>query len=119
MKKIILLSLFSLKFFLITVYGQIPSNFYGVNYWMPQTIGTTNWNGHVTDLMPDLQLANVKIIRVGGAGYDDGGDLANFTSDYVTACTNIKNIGAEPLVQIPVKYNGFAVTVPMHLQSKN
>jgi hypothetical protein len=119
MKKIVALLLLLLNFVIQEIHAQIPNNFFGINYWMPNTIGTVNFGGNVQNLLaPNIQNSGVKIIRVGGNGYDtDGGNLATYTSDYVTACQNIIAIGAEPLVQIPVKHNNtYAVTATQAAQ---
>jgi len=87
---------------------QIPSKFYGLNYWMPDTIGSTYYNGHVQGPVIVSKVQNVKpgIIRIGGNGYDDG----NIFSQYLKACSTVVAMGGEPMVQIPIRNNNFGFT---------
>ncbi len=88
---------------------QIPSKFYGINYWMPDTIGTVFYNGFIQTPTIKTKVQNCRpgIIRVGGNGYDGDG---NIFSQYYKACLNVIAMGGEPLVQIPVKYGNFTFT---------
>ena len=77
----------------------IPSDFYGTNAWMPDSIGSVKYWGDLHDHWSDLKTANVKMVRVGGIASDK-----NFYTNYqiINMIDSIRNIGAEPLIQIPL-----------------
>lgn len=112
MKKFTFLSIVAFLFLSNLCYSQlqIPGKFYGINYWMPDTIGTVFYNGFVQTPAIKTKVQNCKpgIIRVGGNGFDTDG---NIFYHYYKACSTVVALGGEPLVQIPVKYGNFTFTV--------
>jgi hypothetical protein len=90
---------------------QVPNDLFGINYYMPQYIGTQHYNGDASEpaILQKLKSAGIKIYRLGGNQWDRDGKSAN---DYITAIANIK--GQDPnaifIVQIPVKANTFGIT---------
>lgn len=84
----------------------IPKNYFGINWHMPDTIGTSSshanyfMNGKIFKMLPLIKGANPQIIRVGGNAYDGHG--ATF-SQIGRACDSIIKLGAIPMVQIPRK----------------
>lgn len=77
----------------------IPTNFYGINSWMPDTLNTTFYNGQIHHLWTEVEDSKPNVIRIGGIAYDK-----NYPTDYqlIKMIDSIKAIGAEPIVQVPL-----------------
>ncbi|OWP63693.1 hypothetical protein CDA63_07855 [Hymenobacter amundsenii] len=79
----------------------ISSQFFGINYWniKKDSDAITNPN---TALTNDLRKADLRWIRIGGARFDDDVLWQNPAS-YVEAINYARSLGAEPIVQVPIK----------------
>lgn len=100
--KIKLCLLAVLWLFKFSYYSQIiPNNFYGVNGWMPDWVGSVNLNGEFYNILDNtsfLTSTGVKIVRLGGGDHDKN---AITVSQAQTFATEVKAKGMEPLIQIP------------------
>lgn len=78
---------------------NITSLFYGVNAWMPDSIGSTRYYGKLHTYWQTVKTAAPRLVRLGGIAADQ-----NFYTNYqlIKNIDSIRNIGAEPLVQIPL-----------------
>ncbi len=77
----------------------IPTDFYGSNAWMPDSVGLVRYWGDLHDHWTDIQNSNVKLMRIGGIACDK-----DFFTDYqiINMIDSIRKIGAEPIVQVPL-----------------
>ena len=50
---------------LLNAQTTIPTDFYGINAWMPDSIGTVKYWGDLEDHWADIENANAKLIRIG------------------------------------------------------
>jgi hypothetical protein len=116
---------FFFTFFTFTITSQtIPINYFGINGWMPDSIGPNFINGHVkpTQLCSWPYYANpvsqleTRIMRYGGANQD-------FTLSTISQLTNFaqmaRNNGMEPLIQIPFYYSLYNVYNASNTMSLN
>jgi len=82
-------------------YSQItiPSDYYGINAWMPDSVGTKKYYGRLDQRWSEIEASNPQIIRMGGIAPD-----RYFFSNYqlLNLIDSIQAIGAEPIVQVPV-----------------
>ena len=106
---IIPLSLF-LTMITISIHGQtqISSKIIGQNYWMPKhsnynSLGNS-LNGMLQSHWSDIQNSGVKYIRIGGKDYDKN-KMFNNMDTLAKIIDNIRMIGAEPIIQMPIKDN--------------
>lgn len=78
---------------------NISSSFYGINAWMPDSIGSTRYYGKLHSYWQTVKTANPRLVRLGGIAADQ-----NFYTNYqlIKNIDSIRHIGAEPLVQIPL-----------------
>lgn len=117
MKKITLPTILIVCFFVQNVLAQqIPSQFWGINHWMPKKYlnNIFNPNGdvdkpYVQQLIKD---DGCNVYRIGGDGYDVFGTaigLDTLTNDYLLAIRKVININpnAKFLVQVPYKCGTF------------
>jgi hypothetical protein len=110
--------LIALMFFCLNTYNiyaqTIPTNFFGINYWLPKKYiaDTTKPGGVVNYLNVQTQIneAGSAFFRIAGNGYDKYGYSigANATNnDYIAAIEAVKavpaNANAKFLIQIPFK----------------
>ncbi|MBC6700198.1 RICIN domain-containing protein [Hymenobacter puniceus] len=71
----------------------ISPQFFGINYWLANpSSGLTN----------DLAKADLKFMRIGGNAFNTEPYYKN-ASSYVAAINYARGLGAEPIVQIPIK----------------
>lgn len=95
---ILLIVLFSSPSFL---YAQvsIPSNYYGINAWMPDSSGTKRYYGKLHEKWEEIGQSKPQIIRIGGIGAD-----RYFYTHHqlLELIDSIQGIGATPVVQVPV-----------------
>lgn len=77
----------------------IPTNYYGMNGWMPDSLNTTFYNGQVHNLWSAVEDSKPSVIRIGGIAYDK-----SYPTDYqlIKMIDSIQSIGAEPIVQVPL-----------------
>jgi hypothetical protein len=85
---------------------NIPSNFYGLNFWMPDTIGSLVPNGKF-DLIwasspNEVTNSQIKLVRFGGTDFDRVFPSDHDFKSFVLKC---RGYGLEPLIQIPFVYN--------------
>jgi len=110
MKKEILIISIVLLLFSWPIFSQtIPNNFFGINAWMPDTIGNAAaCPGGVTNpcklfgkiyglYQTRIQQSSPQIIRFGGINPDN-----NFPTNfqYIKFIDSVRAIGAEPLIQV-------------------
>ena len=79
----------------------ISSQFFGINYWNIKS-GSNALTNPNTALTNDLRKADLRWIRIGGARFDDAVLWQNPAS-YVAAINYARSLGAEPIVQVPIK----------------
>jgi PKD repeat protein len=87
-------------------FGQsISSRLFGQNAWMPDTIGTTFYNGKLHNNWGNIQASNSQTLRFGGIGPDHHMPT-NY--QYIKMVDSIRTRGMEPIVQVP--FNNFEFT---------
>ncbi len=74
---------------------EISPYLFGQNLWLSN--GSEGRPGYIDDLWPQVEQSGAKIIRIGGAGYDNNLPHIDTLTKWVKA---IKDIGAEPLLQV-------------------
>ena len=79
----------------------ISPQFFGINYWNIKT-GSNALTNPNTALTNDLRKADLRWMRIGGARFDDDVLWQNPAS-YVAAISYARSLGAEPIVQVPIK----------------
>jgi hypothetical protein len=96
MKKTILSIIVILGLFQLASAQEISRYLFGQNHWMAD--GDEGRPGYVNKLWPKVGESGVKMVRIGGIGYEN-----NFPSreKLNTMIDSIRGIGAEPLLQIP------------------
>jgi len=77
----------------------IPTDFYGINGWMPDSLNTSFYNGQVHNLWTEVEASKPAVIRIGGIAYDK-----NYPTDYqlLKMIDSVQSIGAEPIIQVPL-----------------
>lgn len=76
---------------------EISPFLFGQNAWMPEYIDNIYYNGQLNNLWQEVADCNIKFIRVGGIA----NDIHLMTDQQVlNIIDSIRNIGAEPLIQI-------------------
>ncbi|GAA4026403.1 hypothetical protein GCM10022409_07980 [Hymenobacter glaciei] len=79
----------------------ISPQFFGINYWNIKS-GSDALTNPNTALTNDLRKADLRWMRIGGARFDDAVLWQNPAS-YVAAINYARSLGAEPIVQVPIK----------------
>ncbi|MFY0650677.1 MAG: hypothetical protein JXQ96_01525 [Cyclobacteriaceae bacterium] len=74
---------------------QISPYLFGQNLWL--THKAEGRQGYTQDLWPQVKESGVKMVRIGGAGYDRNMPVLDTLQKWVKS---IKNIGAEALMQV-------------------
>lgn len=97
LKKLGLLGFFTLLLANSSVlYAQeISPYLFGQNLWLSN--GSEGRPGYIDELWPRVEQSGARIIRIGGAGYDNNLPHIDTLTKWVKA---IKAIGAEPLLQV-------------------
>jgi len=95
MKKIIQTALLVLISMTIVKAQKISPFLYGQNMWLTQ--GAEGRAGYIDKLWPKIHESGVKVIRIGGAGYDRNMPSLDTLTKWVLG---IKAIGAEPVMQV-------------------
>lgn len=98
-QKIILALLISLFPFLLFAQISIPSDYYGINAWMPDSSGTVRYYGKLHEKWKEIGESKPQIIRIGGIGADRYFYTHHQLLELVDS---IQSIGATPIVQVPV-----------------
>lgn len=77
----------------------VPKNFYGLNAWMPDAIGSVQLNGNLDLVWNKIQDSSARRIRMGGIAADN-----EFYTDtqLLNTIDQIKAIGSKPIIQVPV-----------------
>ena len=89
-------------------YSQAISPYiYGVNSWMPKTIGTYSYSGIMDKLWGKVSDCGIKFIRVGGSANDRNMPT---NAQFIALVDSIRKIGAEPLLQVPYNNEAFSET---------
>ena len=97
MKRIILLGLIFLNVTSTSFAQEISPWLFGQNYWMENN-SERQRPGYINKLWPMVQESGIKMVRIGGIGYERRfPDKAKLTA----MIDSIRGIGAEPLVQVP------------------
>ena len=109
MKKISLYFVFT---FVLIISGksfcqQISSHFFGVNAWMPDTIGTRFLNGKLHKKWNEVKVSGAQIIRFGGIAPDK--DMPS-NYQYIKMIDSIRNKGMEPVMQVPFNNNQYTAS---------
>jgi hypothetical protein len=112
MKKLSLNLVFTFCIFLAYAQTSLES-FYGINHWMPYTIGSQTYGGYVnySPIQNLVRNAGTRWYRIGGNSYDGHGydvsTMANSYQIYTSAIASIRavNSNAQILVQLPFKPN--------------
>ncbi|MFN0202595.1 MAG: T9SS type A sorting domain-containing protein [Bacteroidia bacterium] len=89
---------------LIIAQISIPSNFYGINAWMPDTIATTYYAGKLHQHWAKIKTAQTRMLRLGGIAPDE-----HFYTTYqlLKMVDSVRAAGAEPIIQVPLWANTF------------
>lgn len=101
----------------------ISANFFGVNAWMPRRVGAGRLYGKLQEKWTDVQLSRVRTVRYGGTAVDQAdpqwieagpvppdfcpsdSSRESTMQQYLDTIDDIRAIGAEPIVQVPVLAN--------------
>jgi hypothetical protein len=95
----IFLLVMSLFFFATKGSAQpIPTNFFGQNAWMPDTIGTAVYGGKLHKNWGNIGASKAALIRFGGISPDNN-KPTNF--QYIKMIDSIRAKGMEPIIQVP------------------
>ncbi|MBI2721054.1 MAG: T9SS type A sorting domain-containing protein [Bacteroidetes bacterium] len=82
-----------------SIKGQTtPAGFYGQNAWMPDTLGTTFFNGYLHKNWGNIKTSNVKIVRLGGTAANNNKPSPY---QYLKMVDSVRAKGMEPLLQVP------------------
>lgn len=97
MKKLALVFFVILRSLPWLIGQEISPYLFGQNFWMEKNT-ERNRPGYINILWPKVEASGIKMVRIGGIGYEN-----NFPSkDKLAAMVDsIRAIGAEPLVQVP------------------
>ncbi|MCW3076274.1 MAG: hypothetical protein JWO32_883 [Bacteroidetes bacterium] len=90
-----------MSLFFITNKGNaqpIPTNFFGQNAWMPDTIGSTLLGGKLHKSWGKVKDSKASIIRFGGIAPDR--DMPT-NYQYIKMIDSIRAKGMEPIIQVP------------------
>jgi len=80
----------------------ISPNLYGINAWMPDQIGSTNFNGQLFNLGPMISSSGVKLMRYGGIAADKNPPTTSPNGGQCKKMIDfIRSLGAEPVIQVP------------------
>lgn len=94
------------------VKSQISPLLFGQNAWMPDSIGETKYWGKLDSTWQYIEDCNIKLIRIGGIANDNNLITNNQISKLIDS---IRNIGAEPLIQVPYKNGLFSASQAANL----
>jgi hypothetical protein len=87
---------------------------FGQNHWLAD--GNEGRVGHLKDLWPKVKASGVKIVRIGGNGYErEFPDRTELNS----MIDNIQGIGAEPLLQVPRFFTALQAKELVEYYTKN
>jgi hypothetical protein len=87
--------------------GGIPPHFFGINAWMPATIGNESKGGKLEQKWQEIEDSGVKIMRYGGISVDRiQNDTAHVDwtvvrNQYLALVDSMRSRGIEPLLQVP------------------
>jgi PKD repeat protein len=85
--------------FSLSGFGQaISPRLFGQNAWMPDTIGTTFYNGKLHSNWSNIQSSGAATVRFGGIGADHHMPT-NY--QYIRMVDSIRAKGMEPILQVP------------------
>jgi hypothetical protein len=76
----------------------IPTNFFGQNAWMPDTIGSMHLNGKLHSNWGKIKDSKASIVRFGGIAPDKN-KPTNY--QYIKMIDSIRAKGMEPIMQVP------------------
>jgi hypothetical protein len=76
----------------------IPTNFFGQNAWMPDSIGSVNYGGKLHQNWSKVKDSKTTLIRFGGIGVDNN-KPTNY--QYIKMIDSIRANGMEPIIQVP------------------
>ncbi|MES2590728.1 MAG: T9SS type A sorting domain-containing protein [Bacteroidota bacterium] len=76
----------------------IPTHYFGENAWMPDTIGSTFYNGKLHQVWQDVKTSNASMVRYGGIAVDY--DVPT-KFQYIRMIDSIRANGMEPIIQVP------------------
>jgi hypothetical protein len=79
---------------------EISPYLFGQNHWLAS--GDEGRVGYVQDLWPEVKASGVKMVRIGGNGYERQFPERSRLNAMID---NIKGIGAEPILQVPRFFN--------------
>jgi hypothetical protein len=85
----------------------IPTNFFGQNAWMPDTIGNVTYYGKLHQQWGKVKDSKASIIRFGGIGPDHSMPT-NF--QYIKMIDSIRAKGMEPIIQVPFNKWAYSAT---------
>jgi PKD repeat protein len=89
-------------------FGQaISTRLFGENAWMPDTIGTTFYNGKLHQHWGNVQGSGAEMIRFGGIGPDHHMPTNH---QYIKMVDSIRTRGMEPMLQVPFNNWQFTAT---------
>ena len=78
---------------------NVPKTLFGLNAWMPHSIGEKEYFGKLGQVWDDVQDSSPNLIRLGGIA----ADRSFYTDDQLLdTLKKIKNIGAKAIVQVPL-----------------
>jgi PKD repeat protein len=98
MRKILLSLVFAVLAITPGFNQEISPFIAGQNAWMPTGYGGAFYDGKLDKLWPLVKQSKVQMIRVGGNGVEFNLPTGD---EYLKLIDSIRNIGAEPMVQVP------------------
>jgi hypothetical protein len=101
MKRIIFLGLIFLNFTSNSFAQEISPYLFGQNHWMEKT-DEGKRPGYLYLLWPKVAESGIKIVRIGGGGYNHRFPARD---KLVGMVDSIRGIGAEPILQVPESYS--------------
>jgi hypothetical protein len=101
MKKIFLSIIIFLGCILYANAQEISPWLFGQNHWMDKT-DEGKRPGYLYKLWPKVQESGIKLVRIGGGGYNHRFPVREKLTAMVDS---IHKIGAEPILQVPSKYS--------------
>lgn len=75
----------------------IPTTFYGINAWMPDSIDVQRYYGKLHDNWSKVETSGAKMVRIGGIAFDK---RQGTTHQLLELIDSIKAHGGEPIVQV-------------------
>ncbi len=85
--------------------AQVTASFFGQNAWMPDTIGSTFYNGKLHSNWGNVKNSGAAIVRFGGTSVDH---TQPTKYQYIKMIDSIRGKGMEPMLQVPFNNGQFS-----------